>query len=309
MKAVRIHDYGNSDVLSIEDIPIPVITENELLIKIHATSVNPVDWKVREGLVRWRNLHHLPLTLGWDVSGVIEKTGSQVKKFKIGDEVYSRPSIDRNGSYAEYIAVSENEVAFKPKTISHEEAASIPLVGLTAWEALVTTANIQAGQRVLIHAAAGGVGSMAVQIARIYGCYVIGTASEGNIEFVKNLGANEVIDYHKQDFSQILTDIDVVLDTVGGATQESSWKVLKEGGILVSICNKPSEEIASQYKVRSGYIFVQPNSRILETLAHLINTGKLKPVVGCIFSLDEIKEAQDLSQSGRAKGKIVIKVI
>lgn len=308
MKAVRIHDYGTSEVLKMEEIPIPEIKEDDVLIEIYATSVNPVDWKVREGLVRWRNLHTLPLTLGWDLSGVVTKKGSKVTKFKIGDEVYSRPSIDRNGAYAEYIAVRENEVAFKPRTLSHVEAAAIPLVGLTAWEALVTTANIQAEQKVLIHAAAGGVGSIAVQIAKIYGCYVIGTASEGNIEFVKNLGAHEVIDYRKQDFSLLLKDIDVVLDTVGGATQENSWKVLKEGGILVSIFNKPSEEIASQFKARSGYIFVQSNGRILETIAHLIDTGKLKPVVGRVLSLDEIKQAQELSQSGRAKGKIVIKI-
>lgn len=308
MKAVRIHDYGTSDVLTIEDIPIPEIKEDDVLIKIFATSVNPVDWKVREGLVRWRNLHQLPLTLGWDVSGVVDKIGSKAHKFKIGDEVYSRPSIDRNGSYAEYIAVRETEVALKPKTITHEEAASIPLVGLTVWESLVTTANIQAGQKVLIHAAAGGVGSMAVQIARIYGCYVIGTASEGNIDFVKNLGAHEVIDYRNQDFTQLIKDVDVVLDTVGGTTQENSWKVLREGGMLMSIINKPSDEIANQYKARSGYIFVQSNGRILETLAHLIDTGKLKPVVGSVFSLDEIKQAQELSQSKRAKGKIVIKV-
>jgi NADPH:quinone reductase-like Zn-dependent oxidoreductase len=308
MKAVRIHDYGSVDVLKIEDIPIPEITENDLLIKVYATSVNPVDWKVREGLVRWRNLHQLPLTLGLDVSGVVDKIGNKVQKFKIGDEVYSRPAIDRNGSYAEYIAVRESEVAFKPKSITHEEAASIPLVGLTVWESLVTTANIQAGQKVLIHAAAGGVGSMAVQIARIYGCYVIGTASENNIEFVKNLGAHEVIDYKNQDFSKLLKDIDVVFDTVGGETQENSWKVLKEGGMLMSIINKHADEIANQYKARSGYIFVQPNALILETFAHLIDTGKLKAVVGSVFSLDEIKQAQELSQSRRAKGKIVIKV-
>jgi NADPH:quinone reductase-like Zn-dependent oxidoreductase len=309
MKAVRIHEYGNSEVLRVEDIPIPEIKDDEVLIKIYATSVNPVDWKVREGMVKWRNLHQLPLTLGWDVSGVIDKTGSKAQKFKVGDEVYSRPSIDRNGSYAEFIAVRENEVALKPKTITHEEAASIPLVGLTVWESLVTTANIQAGQKVLIHAAAGGVGSAAVQIAKVFGCYVIGTASEKNIEFVRNLGADEVIDYRKQDFSQLLKDIDVVFDTVGGSTQENSWKVLKEGGMLMSIINKPDEATASQFKVKSGYIFVQPNARVLETLGHLIDTGKLKPVVGLVFPLDEIKQAQELSQSGRSKGKIVIKVI
>ncbi len=309
MKAVRIHEYGSSDVLKIEDVPVPKIADDEVLIRIYAAAVNPVDWKVREGYLRWRNLHTLPLTLGWDLSGVVEKTGSKVQRFKTGDEVYSRPSIARNGSYAEYIAVQESEVALKPKTITHEEAASIPLVGLTAWEALVTNANIKEGQKVLIHAAAGGVGSIAVQIARIFGCYVIGTASERNISFVMNLGAQEVIDYQKEDFNLILNDIDVVLDTVGGETQEKSWKVLKEGGMLMSIINKPDETIARQYKVRYGYIFVRSDGHVLETLARFVDSGRLKPVVGSVFTLEEIRQAHELSQSRRAKGKIVIKIV
>ena len=309
MKAVRIHSYGNNDVLEIEDIPIPDYADDDVLIQIHATSINPIDWKIREGYFKGMINHTLPLTLGWDVSGVVAKIGSNVKKFKIGDEVYTKPAIDRNGSYAEYIAVKENIVDFKPKSITHLEAASIPLAGQTAWTALVNTAEIQPGQKVLIHAASGGVGSLAVQIARGKGCHVIGTTSEKNIGFVLNLGAHEAIDYRNQNFSELLKDVDVVLDTIGGTTLDDSWKVLKPGGILVSIVGQPDPETAALYKVRSSAVFSQPDVPILEHLRNLIDTGNLKPVVGTVFTLDEIKQALELSQSGRARGKIVINII
>jgi NADPH:quinone reductase-like Zn-dependent oxidoreductase len=308
MKAVRIHEYGSVDVLKIEEVAVPEFAADEVLIKIFAASVNPIDWKVREGKLRFRNLHHLPLIPGWDVSGVVEKIGKAVKKFKVGDEVYSRPDVARDGGYAEYIAVKESFVALKPKTLNFEEAASIPLVGLTAWEALVTNADIRSGQRVLIHAASGGVGSIAVQIAKSFGCYVIGTTSEKNLDLVKNLGADEVIDYRNQDFTKILKDIDVVLDTVGGQTQLDSLKVLREDGYIISIINPVNEEEAHKYNVRTGYIFVKSNGDTLSKLAELIDSEKIRPVVGKIFSLDEIKQAHELSQSGRAVGKIVIKI-
>ena len=309
MKAVRIHKYGNNDVLEIENIPIPDYSEDDVLIKIYATSVNPVDWKIREGFFQAMIPHILPLTLGWDVSGVVANIGSKVKRFKIGDEVYTKPAIERNVRYAENIAVKENIVDFKPKSITHLEAASIPLAGLTAWTALIKTAVIQPGQKVLIHAAAGGVGSLAVQIAREKGCHVIGTASEKNIGFVLNLGAHEAIDYRSQDFSLLLKDVDVVLDTIGGKTLDNSWKVLKEGGILVSLAGQPDPETAKQFNVRSSSVFAQPDVSILEHLRNLIDTGNLRPVVGTVFTLEEIKEALDLSQSGRARGKIIIKII
>ena len=309
MDAVRIHSYGNSDVLKMENISVPSIADDEVLIKIYATSVNPVDWKVREGYLQGMNLHKLPMTLGWDVSGVVEETGSKVKKFKIDDEVYSRPPLERDGSYAEYIAVKENEIAFKPKSITHEQAASIPLAGITAWEVLVNTAHIKKGQKVLIHAASGGVGTLAVQLAKANGCYVIGTTSTANVDFVKKLGADEVIDYKNQDFSTILKDIDVVFDTLGGEIQEKSWKVLKEDGILVSIAGQPNPESAKKYNARYGFVFIKPDAVVLAELAKLIDAGKIKPVVGNVFPLADIKKAHDLSQSGRAKGKIVIKVV
>ena len=309
MKAVRIHSYGGSDVLDIEDIPIPEYSDDEVLIQIHATSVNPIDWKVREGLLQSRNLHTLPLTLGWDVSGVVARTGSKVTKFKPGDEVYTRPDVHRDGSYAEYIVVKDNIVDFKPRSITHLEAASLPLVGLTAWTALIKLAEIKRGQKVLIHAAAGGVGSLAVQIAKEKGCYIIGTSSSRNTGFVLNLGANEAIDYNNQDFSLLLKDIDVVFDTIGGKTLDDSWKVLKSGGILVSIAGHPDPETAKEYKVRAASFFVEPDVAILEQIRHFIDTGIIRPVIGSVFTLDEIKKAHDLSQSGRARGKIVIKII
>lgn len=309
MKAVRIHVYGSSEVLNIENIPVPIIADNDVLIKIYATSVNPLDWKVREGLLQRMNLHKLPLTLGWDVSGVVEKTGSNATKFKVGDEVYTRPALERDGSYAEYIAVRENEVAFKPKSLTHESAAAVPLAGITAWEVLIKTAKIRKEQRVLIHCASGGVGTIAVQLAKARGCYVIGTTSTVNVDLVKSLGADEVINYKSQNFSAVVKDIDVVFDTLGGETQEKSWKVLKENGIMVSVVKQPNPDTAKKYKVRQGFVFIKPDAVILTELAKMIDDGKIKPVVGTVFTLDEIKKAHDLSQSGRAKGKIIIKII
>jgi len=309
MKAVRIHEYGHADVLQIDEIPIPEIGEDEVLVKIYATSINPVDWKVREGYMQGRNVHKLPLILGWDFSGVVMKRGNEVHNLQIGDEVYSRPAFERNGTYAEFIAVKANEVALKPKSLTHNQAACIPLTGITAWESLITTANIQYGQRVLIHAASGGVGTLAVQLAKAKGAKVIGTTSAANFELVKALGANEVIDYRNQDFSELLTDVDVVFDTMGGDIMEKSWKVLKKGGILVSIAGDPSLETAAQYGVRGSSVFIGPNVAVLNELTALIDGGEIKPVISAVFSLDDIKEAHKYSETGHVNGKIVIEVV
>ena len=286
MKTVRIHEYGNVDVLRIEEMPVPQIAADELLIKIHAASVNPVDWMVREGYMKDMHLHRLPLTLGQDFSGTVEKIGDSVKGFKVGDKVFGRPSLERDGSYAEYIEVKATEVALMPKTISYDEAATIPVAGTAAWETLINRAKIKKGQQVLILGASGGVGSMAIQIAKSRECYVIGTTSNVNVDFVKNLGANEVIDYTNQDFSQRLSDIDVVLDTVGGTNQET----------------------ANRFGVRCEYVSVGPNAHILNELRTLIEMGQLKPVIDKIFRLEDVKQAQNYSQSGKAKGKIVLEI-
>ncbi len=308
MKTVRIHEYGNADVLCLEEMPVPEIAADELLIKIHAASVNPIDWKVREGYLKDMHLHHLPLTLGWDFSGTIEKMGNAVKGFRIGDDVYCRPALERDGSYAEYIEVKANEVALMPKSVTYDEAASIPLAGITAWEALINKAKIKNGQRVLVLAASGGVGSLAVQIAKSRGCYVIGTTSNVNVEFVKNLGANEVIDYMSQDFSEKLSDIDVVLDTIGGATRDKAFKVMRRGGIIVSTVGNPSPELAERYGVRVDSIFIGPNAHILNELRDLIDNGQVRPVVDKVFRLEDVKQAQNYSQSGKVRGKIVLEI-
>lgn len=308
MKAVRIHAYGNAEVLKYEDAPIPEIAPNEVLVEVVATSVNPVDWKIREGYLQQMISYQFPLTLGWDVSGVVEAVGSKVTRFKPGDAVYSRPDIRRNGTYAEYVAIREDEIAHKPQTISHVEAATLPLAGIAAWEAIVTTAKVSAGQRVLVHAASGGVGSIAVQLAKARGAYVIATTSEKNRALVRSIGADEVIDYRVLKFEEVAREIDAVLDTIGGQVQEASWSVLKPGGILVSIISPPSEEKAKAHGVRSAFLFIQPSAAILAQLAVIVESGKLRPIVGAEFALKDIAKAHALSQSGHAVGKIALYV-
>lgn len=308
MKAVRIHSYGDAGVLAYEDAPVPSIGPHDILVRVVAASVNPVDWKIREGYLKEMIPYPFPLTLGWDVSGVVEAVGAAASRFKVGDAVFSRPDIKRNGTYAEFVAIREDEVAHKPKTISHAEAASLPLAGITAWEALVTATNLTAGQRVLIHAGSGGVGSLAIQLAKSRGAYVMATTSDKNVALVKSLGADEVIDYKAQPFEQAVKDVDVVFDTVGGKVQEASWSVLKPGGILVSIVGQPSEEKAKAAGARSAFVFIQPNAEILAQLAALVDAGTMRPIVGAEFALKDMAKAHALSQSGRAVGKIVIYV-
>ena len=308
MKTVRIHEYGNADVLRIEEMPVPKIADDELLVKIHAASVNPVDWKMREGYLKDMHLHNLPLTLGQDFSGTIEKVGRNVMGFKTGDKVFGRPSMEENGSYAEFIVVKSNEVALMPKTSTYDEAATIPVAGTAAWDALINKGKIHKGQRVLILAASGGVGSLAVQIAKNMGCYVIGTTSKVNVNFVRDLGATEVIDYLSEDFSERLTNIDVVLDTIGGTVQERAFKVLRKGGVLVSTANRPNQEFANRYGVRAEFVFVGPDAHILNELKTLIEMGQIRPVIDKIFRFEDVKQAQNYSQSGKACGKIVLEV-
>ncbi len=308
MKAVRIHGYGDVGVLKYEDAPMPTVGASDVLVRVVAAAVNPVDWKIRAGYLQQMIPYQFPLTLGWDVSGVVEAVGKDVARFKVGDAVFSRPDIKRNGTYAEYVAIREDELARKPRTISHIEAATLPLAGIAAWEAIVTTAKLAAGQRVLIHAASGGVGSIAVQLAKWRGAYVIATTSEQNRALVQSLGADEVIDYRKKKFAEVVHGVDVVFDTIGGQVQEASWSVLKPGGILVSILSPPSEEKAHQLGVRCAYLFIGPNPSILEQMAQLVETGRLRPVVGAEFALKDIAQAHALSETGHAVGKIALYV-
>ncbi|MFZ5558604.1 MAG: NADP-dependent oxidoreductase [Pseudomonadota bacterium] len=308
MKAIRIHTYGDAGVLRLDDVPVPAIADDEVLIRVRAAGVNPVDWKIREGWLKDFIPHRLPLIPGWDVSGTVEKAGAGVDGFLPGDEVYTRPDIARDGGYAEYIAVKADEVAAKPVRLAPVEAASIPLAGITAWWSLVDVADIQPGQRVLIHAAAGGVGSLAVQIAKARGARVVATCSPRNADLVKSLGADELVNYRAVDFTRSMLPVDVVFDTVGGQTQEASWAVLKPGGLLVSIVVPPQEERARALGVRSAFVFIQPSARILRELAQLIDTGTVQPVLGATFPLAKAADAQRLSQTGHARGKIVLTV-
>jgi NADPH:quinone reductase-like Zn-dependent oxidoreductase len=306
MLAVRIHQYGNRDVLSLDEIPVPAIAPDELLVKVVAASVNPVDWKVREGYLAQMIPHPLPLTLGWDLSGVVAAAGSAVHGWQAGDAVFSRPDLKRNGTYAEFVAVRAAECARKPATISHVEAASLPLAGITAWEALVTAAQLQRGQRVLVHAGSGGVGSLAIQIAKDRGATVFATTSARNRALVESLGADQVIDYTATRFSDAVPPVDVVFDTLGGQVQEESWSVLRPGGMLVSIVSPPDEARAKERGFRSAFVFIGPNAPVLGQLAQMVDGGRLRPVIGAEFALRDIARAHALSESGRAAGKIVL---
>lgn len=308
MKAVRIHSYGDGRVLAYEDAPMPSIEPTDVLVRVVAAAVNPVDWMIREGHLSEMLPYTLPLTLGWDVSGVVESVGNEVTRFEVGDAVYSRPDLKRNGTYAEYVAIREDEIAHKPKTVSHVEASSLPLAGITAWEALFTAGQLTAGQRVLIHAGSGGVGSLAIQLAKSRGAFVIATTSAGNSALVKSLGADEVIDYRALRFQDVVEDVDIVFDTIGGDVQDASWSVLKTGGILVSIVSPPSDERAKALGVRSAFVFIEPDADILAELAALVDSGAVRPIVGAEYALKDIAAAHAFSETGRAVGKIALYV-
>jgi len=307
MKAVQVNTYGDRSTLALNDIAVPVPEADEVLIKVKSAAVNPVDWKVREGYLQEMMNYTLPLTLGWDVSGEVVAAGELVKHLKVGDAVYSRPDISKAGSYAEYIKVVADEVALKPKSLTWQEAAGVPLAALTAWQALYEFTKLEAGERVLIHAGSGAVGQFAIQLAKLRGAYVYTTTSAKNTELVLSLGADQAIDYHQEDFSE-LKDIDVVLDTIGGETLAKSWETLKKGGRLVSICDTPDDAVAANHEVSAFFCFVQPNREQLDHLAELANAGQLKVNIDSEFGLDQVAKAHERSESGRAQGKIIINV-
>jgi NADPH:quinone reductase-like Zn-dependent oxidoreductase len=308
MHAVRMHSYGGPEVLVHEEVPIPQPEPGELLVRVKAAAVNPVDWKIREGRLREMLPHRLPLIMGWDVSGVVEAIGPGVTRFRAGNEVFSRPDILRDGTYAEYVVIRESEAAFKPVSVDHLHAAAIPLAGITAWKSLIEAAEVGPGQRVLIHGAAGGVGCFAVQLAKYRGAHVIATASDHNHDYLHRLGADELVDYRNGRFENVVNDVDVVFDTIGGDTQERSWQVLKKGGILVSIVSPPPAETATAHGVLQAFVFIQPDAAVLAELAKLVDAGKLRPFVEVVLPLAEARRAQELSQGGHVRGKIVLKV-
>ena len=307
MKAAVIKDYGAQ--VEILEVPRPQLLADSVLIEVHASSVNPVDGIVQAGYLKEMMPITFPFTMGFDVSGVVLEVGEQVSKFKIGDEVFSRPNGMQAGTIAEFAVIKEEELALKPSNISHQEAASIPLVGLTAFQAMVTKANLQKGQKILIHAGSGGVGTLAIQIAKHLGAFVATTTSGSNTEMVKNLGADIVIDYKTQNFEDEIKDYDVVFDMMGGDIMNRSFKVLKKGGCLVSIKSfEDSKGLAKQYGLKFESFFMWPSGEMLKQLAQLISDGALKPVIDRTFSIDQLKEAYDYLNTGRAKGKIVIEV-
>lgn len=309
MNCVCIFRHGGPEVLACCEAPRPRCASDELLIEVHAAGVNPVDWKIREGQLRGVLEHTFPLILGWDLSGTVCAVGSTTSRFRIGDEIFSRPDLRRDGAYAQYIAIKESDAALKPRSMDHRHAAALPFAGLAAWQSLVAVAALGPGQRALIHAAAGGVGSLAVQLAKARGAYVIATTSARNHNFVRDLGADEIIDYTTMRFEELAPDMDVVLDTIGGDTQTRSWKTLRRGGILVSLTSPPSTEVAAQHGVRSAFVVVESNAAHLAELAVLAEAGKVKPVLGSVLPLAEARRAHALSQGGHTRGKIVLELI
>ncbi|HEU5139763.1 MAG TPA: NADP-dependent oxidoreductase [Bacillales bacterium] len=308
MKAVVIEQYGGTDELKMTEMDQPALKDNDVLIEIAATSINPVDWKIREGYLQEKIKYEFPLILGLDAAGVVKEIGNKVTSFQVGDEVFTRPDILRNGTYAEYVAVDERLVAGKPDNLSFEEAASIPLVGLTSWQCLIDKVCIKEGERVLIHAGAGGVGNFAIQLAKARGCWVATTCSSRNAEFLKDLGADQVINYEKEDFTDVLSPVDTVFDTLGGEIQEKSYEVLKKKGHLVSIADVPDEQTAEKYGVKVDYVFMDPDGEELAKIGELLKNEKIKPVIGKTMKLSDIQEAHNLSETGHMRGKLVLKI-
>jgi len=309
MKAVRIHTYGGPDVLVYEDAPRPTIGNGEVLVKVHATSINPVDRFTRAGYLQGMINFSLPLTLGLDLAGVVEAVGDDVTTVAVGDAVYGYSNMMRQGAYAEYAVVSAGEIAPKPASVDYVTAAAVPLVGITAWQALFDVAGLQAGQTILIHGAGGGVGSFAVQFAVAKGARVIGTASGNKIELLRELGVAEAIDYTTTRFEDLVRDVDVVFDTVGGEVQARSWGVLKPGGILVTVAGQPDAAAAAARGVRASGMMAQANTAQLTEIAGLIDAGTVHPVVSTVLPLAEARRAHELIDAGHTRGKIVLRVV
>jgi NADPH:quinone reductase-like Zn-dependent oxidoreductase len=311
MKAVRIHRYGGPEVLTYEDAPKPEPAPGEVLLRVHATSVNPIDWKIRAGHLQAFLPLKLPLIPGWDVSGVVETLGPGVHGLAVGDEVYSRPDLSRDGAYAEYIAVPASMLARKPRSLDHAHAAAVPLAGLTAFQMLFDprAIGLAKGQVVLIHGAAGGVGSFAVQLAHGRGARVIATGSASSEAFLRELGADEFVDYGKQRFEDSIHGVDAVLDTVGGDTLDRSWNVIKPGGVLASIAGQPSADTGAAHGVRGYFALTQTKTVDLDELARLIDVGQLRPIVSQILPLSDARKAHEVSQAGHTRGKLVLQVV
>lgn len=304
MKAIVINEYGTNDVVNYTEVTRPEPQAGEVLVKIQTAGVNPVDWKIRSGAGERMGLK-LPIRLGREIAGTIEKFGEDVTDFKVGDSIYG---MVKTGGFAEYAVAKVSDIAPKPANLDYEHAAAIPLGGLTAWQAIFDLAHLSDGQRILITGASGGVGSLAVQFAKAKGAYVIGTASGRNEKFVRGLGADEFIDYTKQNFEEIVTDVDVVFDTVGGDTFERAFQTLKKGGFLVTSVAFPNEEKAREFDIKAARVFCKPDAEELKEISELVETGKVKARIAAVLPLAEVKKALELSESGHADGKIILMV-
>jgi NADPH:quinone reductase-like Zn-dependent oxidoreductase len=308
MKAIVVHEYGGPEVLKYEDVLRPVPKENEILVKVMAAGVNPVDSAARsQKYAQFLNIK-LPAIPGYDIAGVVEKTGATVTKFKAGDPVYAYVALDKGGAYAEYALATEKETSPKPKSLNYVEAAAVPLVSLTAWQALIDTAKLSAGQTVLIHGGSGGVGSFAIQIAKARGAKVFATASTPNQNLLKRLGADVAIDYTKKKFEEVAKDVDVVLDSVGKDTLTRSYGIVKKGGIIVSLVARPDQTELDKHGIRGASLGVEPNSDELAEITKLIDERKIKVIVSQTLPLAEATKAQTQADTHHTRGKIVLKV-
>ncbi|MFB7585348.1 NADP-dependent oxidoreductase [Streptomyces hydrogenans] len=331
MKAFMVEKYGDATGMRAAEMPDPQVGADDVLVKVHAASVNPLDMKIRNGDLKAILPYRLPLVLGNDLAGTVVRVGSSVDRFAVGDEVYARPDKDRIGTFAELLAVHQDDLAPKPATLTMTEAASLPLVALTAWQALVERANVQPGQKVLIHAGAGGLGSIAVQLAKALGAHVATTASTAKVGLVKELGADEVIDYRTQNFEEILDGYDIVLDSLGGENLAKSLRILKPGGLAISVAGPPdpatarelgsnpvlrlaitalsakTRRQAKRLGVTYSFLFMKASGDQLRELTPLIDTGKIRPVVDTVFPFDDTLHAMEYVEKGRAKaGKVVV---
>jgi NADPH:quinone reductase-like Zn-dependent oxidoreductase len=307
MKAIVIHEYGGPEVLKYEDVPRPEPKDDQLLVRVIAAGVNPVDGMIRSGMFASEK-RVFPIILGGDIAGVVEKVGSKITKFKAGDPVFAYVSLDNSGGYAEYALVTEREAAPKPKSLTYVEAAAVPIVAMTAWQALIDTAKLKWGQTVLIHGGSGGVGSFAIQIAKARGANVIATASTANQDLLKQLGTDVAIDYTKQKFEDIAKDVDVVLDSIGKDTLARSYGVVKKGGIIVSLVARPNQAELAKHGIRGVALNVEPDSKELAEIGKLIDEKKIRVIVSQTFPLSEARQAQEQVATGHTRGKIVLKV-
>ncbi|MDQ0273685.1 NADP-dependent oxidoreductase [Cytobacillus purgationiresistens] len=331
MKAMVIDRYGKVPI-HLAEMPLPEIGDYEVLTEIQAASINPIDYKIRDGKVKLLTKYKMPLILGNDFSGVVAKVGAKVTRFTVGDEIFGRPRKSKIGTFAEFLSIHENDIALKPKNLSFEEAASIPLVGLTSYQALHDIIQLQKGQKILIQAGAGGVGTFAIQLAKLMGATVATTTSEAGTNLVKSLGADEIINYKTEKFEDILNNYDAVFDTLGGKILEKSFNVIKCGGKIVSVSGLPNARFAKEYglgffktmlfsaasyklttlekkhNVQYTFLFMKPNGNQLSTIAKIIESGGINPVIDKVFSFEDIQKAMEYAELGRAKGKIIVKI-